>query len=413
MAVIYTDFVSGTLTAGISNSAATFTSSGLTSLSAIGGSDIAKIVIDPFASTGAPEIVYVTAHTAASNTVTGVQRGQEGTLARTHNAGELIMNVPTSGDFRDIRTGLANFTSSPGTAMATGAPTDLAAGGAAQTGTSIAVSRSDHRHALPAGTPGTSAPSDAAADGTATTVARSDHKHAREAFATTTAAVGTAAAPGTATTVVRGDHVHVLGAGALSATSQIGSSIEVTTICTSGTRPAHAKGRMIVETDTSRRYESDGTNWLRRETLLTGNNQTGITMTAAQSISNNSLTRFTALTTSHDSDSYRVDGQYTRIPPGLAGVYLATWDAVMNDGSAPNWLEVQFALDTTFNGVGVSKAYTAHNGTVSKMANGTKLLTLVANQIFVINAIQANNFGGTTKQVNITVDLTLLKNTGP
>lgn len=411
MAIIYTDFVSGTLTAGITSSASSFASAGLTLLSTIGGSDIAKIVLDPFGQFGAPEIVYVSTHTAASSTVSGVQRGQEGTVARAHSSGVLLMNVPTAGDFRDLRTSVDNVLNSPGSTLATAAPVDLVAGGGAQIGSGIAVSKSDHRHALPAGTPAASSPSDTVSDGVASSVARSDHKHAREAYAASVQGVGTATSPGVASTVARGDHVHILGAGALNVNTQVGSGLELTTICTSGTRPAHAKGRFIVETDTSRRYESNGTAWLRRETLAGDSAQTGVSLVATPSIPNNTLTRVSSFTVnaSHDTDSFRVDGQYGKIPTGLAGAYLITWQAVMNDGSIPSWLECTFTLTNAL-GTGINAKYSAQNGTKASQALNTRYLNLASNQYFVVDVLQT---AGISKQVNITVDMILLNNTGP
>lgn len=410
MAIIYTDFVSGTLTAGITAGAATFASAGLTLMSAVGGSDVAKIVLDPFGQFGAPEIVYVTAHTAASATVTGVQRGQESTVARAHSSGVLLMNVPTSADFRDVRTSLDNLLASPGSTLATAAPVDLQAGGGAVIGSGITISRSDHRHALPAGTPVSSGPGDTVADGSATSVARSDHKHAREAWASSVASIGTVTSPGAASTATRGDHVHILGAGALSAGSQVGSGLELTTICTSGTRPSHAKGRLIVETDTNRRYESDGTNWLRRDVLAGDSSQTGVSLIATPSIPNNTTTRVSSFTVngSHDTDTYRVDGQYGKIPTGLAGLYLVTWEAMMNDGTSPSWLECSFTLTNAL-GTGINARYSAQNGTRASQALNTRYLSLASNQYFVVDVIHTAGF---SKQVNITVDMVLLKNTG-
>lgn len=68
----------------LTNVATTLTSAALAALPAVGSTEHAVIVLDPDGKFGAPEIAYVTAHTAAAVSATLV-RGQEGTTARQHD----------------------------------------------------------------------------------------------------------------------------------------------------------------------------------------------------------------------------------------------------------------------------------------------------------------------------------------
>lgn len=68
----------------LTSGATTLTSSALAALVAIGSTQHAAITLDPDGLAGAPEIVYVTAHTASATTAT-ILRGQESTTARAHN----------------------------------------------------------------------------------------------------------------------------------------------------------------------------------------------------------------------------------------------------------------------------------------------------------------------------------------
>lgn len=70
------------LTAG----ATTINSADFASLPVITFPDNVYIILDPYATSGAPEIVRVTAHTAGSTSIT-VTRGQQGTTARQHASG--------------------------------------------------------------------------------------------------------------------------------------------------------------------------------------------------------------------------------------------------------------------------------------------------------------------------------------
>lgn len=73
-------------------------SSALSGLAAVTGSDIAVIVIDPDSRYGAPEVVYVTAHTASATTAT-ISRAQDGTTARQHVQGTRWVHAPVKLDF--------------------------------------------------------------------------------------------------------------------------------------------------------------------------------------------------------------------------------------------------------------------------------------------------------------------------
>lgn len=88
------------LTAG----STTFNSADLARLSAVAGNH-ALITLDPLREFGDPEIVMVTAHTAAA-TVATIQRGMFGTSARSHPQGTLWVHAACDNDFVEIVTSL-------------------------------------------------------------------------------------------------------------------------------------------------------------------------------------------------------------------------------------------------------------------------------------------------------------------
>lgn len=101
-APVWKDFVSGSLGADINAATAgttqTMTSPGLAKLPAITlGTQIATIVLDPFAVKGTPEIVYVTAHVAGATTAS-IKR-ITGQALRTHKNAEQWVHGPTALDF--------------------------------------------------------------------------------------------------------------------------------------------------------------------------------------------------------------------------------------------------------------------------------------------------------------------------
>lgn len=68
----------------LSSSATTLTSAGLASVPVIGSTQHMAIVLDPDGFNGAPEVVYITAHSAAATTAT-IVRAQESSTARAHD----------------------------------------------------------------------------------------------------------------------------------------------------------------------------------------------------------------------------------------------------------------------------------------------------------------------------------------
>lgn len=72
-------------------------------LPAIGATEHLALTLDPGHSAGAPEIVWVTAHTALSTSVT-VVRAREGSTARQHATGTQVVWGPTAADYRTICT---------------------------------------------------------------------------------------------------------------------------------------------------------------------------------------------------------------------------------------------------------------------------------------------------------------------
>lgn len=98
-----TAFLSGTITDNpLTNVATTMNSAALASLPAIASPDIAVLVLDPTGSAGAPEVVYVTAHTGSATSAT-ISRAQEGSSARQHASGIAWVHGPTLYDFKGWR----------------------------------------------------------------------------------------------------------------------------------------------------------------------------------------------------------------------------------------------------------------------------------------------------------------------
>ena len=99
MTVLLQDFLSGnlgsTLAAGASGAV---TDSSFAGLPAVTGSDTLKLVLDPDGTAGDPEIITITAHTAASTTAT-ISRASEGTTAREHLSSTKWVNAVTTADF--------------------------------------------------------------------------------------------------------------------------------------------------------------------------------------------------------------------------------------------------------------------------------------------------------------------------
>jgi len=98
-----TAFLSGTITDNpLTNVATTLNSAALASLPAIASPDIAVLVLDPTGSAGAPEVVYVTAHTGSATSAT-ISRAKEGSAARQHASGIAWVHGPTLYDFKGWR----------------------------------------------------------------------------------------------------------------------------------------------------------------------------------------------------------------------------------------------------------------------------------------------------------------------
>lgn len=93
------------LTAG----ATTLNGAGLANLAAVASPDYAVITLDPNRVNGAPEIIYVTAHTGSATSAT-ILRGREGTSAREHPAGTFWVHAATALDLALGELGYAQVT---------------------------------------------------------------------------------------------------------------------------------------------------------------------------------------------------------------------------------------------------------------------------------------------------------------
>ncbi len=93
---------SGTLDAAIDESEGGLSSPEFADLPVVASPDYLALILDPERAAGAPEVVYVTAHTSAATSVT-VTRGREQThgapAGRSHASGVTWHHGPTPGEF--------------------------------------------------------------------------------------------------------------------------------------------------------------------------------------------------------------------------------------------------------------------------------------------------------------------------
>lgn len=98
MSTLYANHLSGTTTDNpLSSGATTVNSAGFASLPVVGSPDTMWLVLDPTGVNGAPEIVQITAHTAAATSIT-VTRAQQSTTARSHPSGTSWVVAVTKDD---------------------------------------------------------------------------------------------------------------------------------------------------------------------------------------------------------------------------------------------------------------------------------------------------------------------------
>jgi hypothetical protein len=132
VAEIYTNFRSGTITDNpLVLGATTINSAAFASLPVVTTPDFLYIVLDPDGSAGTPEIVKVTAHTAAATSAT-VVRGQQtsygGSVARQHATGTVWRHALTAQDLQDLPHRLMTVTGDIVYASAANTPARLAIG---------------------------------------------------------------------------------------------------------------------------------------------------------------------------------------------------------------------------------------------------------------------------------------------
>lgn len=86
----------------------TLSSTDIADLPAVASPEIMAIILDPTGVGGDPEIVHITAHTAASTNAT-ITRGEEGTTGREHISGTTWLHGPTTQDYDDPTPALALY----------------------------------------------------------------------------------------------------------------------------------------------------------------------------------------------------------------------------------------------------------------------------------------------------------------
>lgn len=92
---IYHNFIYGQIAFSISDTDTTIESSGLVGIKTLEPDEYSPVVLDPLSSNGPPEVVYVTEHTEGQATAV-VERGKEGTNARSHDFGTQFVHNLTA-----------------------------------------------------------------------------------------------------------------------------------------------------------------------------------------------------------------------------------------------------------------------------------------------------------------------------
>lgn len=102
MSTLYANHLSGTITDNpLSSGATTVNSAGFAALPVVSAPDTMWLVLDPVGVNGAPEIVKITAHTAAATSVT-VTRAQQSTTARSHPTSSAWAVATTADDLNGL-----------------------------------------------------------------------------------------------------------------------------------------------------------------------------------------------------------------------------------------------------------------------------------------------------------------------
>src|SRR5690606_7821683 len=92
---IFVDFVAGVLSETLADDGTTLKGTFLASLPEVADPEFVALTLDPQEVDGAPEVVWVTAHSSASDEAT-VVRAQEGTVAREHVSGTVAVAAVTA-----------------------------------------------------------------------------------------------------------------------------------------------------------------------------------------------------------------------------------------------------------------------------------------------------------------------------
>lgn len=92
---IYHNFIYGQIAFSISDTDTTIESTGLVGIKTLEPDEYSPVVLDPLSSNGPPEVVYVTEHTEGQATAV-VERGKEGTNARSHDFGTQFVHNLTA-----------------------------------------------------------------------------------------------------------------------------------------------------------------------------------------------------------------------------------------------------------------------------------------------------------------------------
>ena len=99
---IFVDFVAGVLSETLADDGTTLKGTFLASLPEVADPEFVALTLDPQEVDGAPEVVWVTAHSSGSDEAT-VVRAREGTVAREHVSGTVAVAAVTATALEDLK----------------------------------------------------------------------------------------------------------------------------------------------------------------------------------------------------------------------------------------------------------------------------------------------------------------------
>jgi hypothetical protein len=158
-------------------------------------------------------------------------------------------------------------------------------------------------------------------------------------------------------------------------------------VCTSATRPAHAAGRTILETDTGRRGISDGTYWL----LTKPEAWCQVWQESAQTLSHMTNTELNLSGTTHDGETSWHSGN--RINAPWAGVYEVDGSAIIssNGGDTVELDSAIYANGTALYGAFGATVTPSSSWLDPRVTHGPRVVSLAASEYVHMYVYQWND----------------------